>query len=94
MSCKLNRKLPFRIMMTSSYRVHDYTTGGHTDLGSIYRLFIQYIYIYIQYMYISIQYTNLLLLQYKGKRYTSTVFGMVHSDRTVVVLPQTFQFLI
>jgi hypothetical protein len=55
------------------------TTSGHMDLFSIYVL-------YIQYTYISIQYLYLFLIQYKCKRLTSIILGMVHSDRTVVVL--------
>jgi hypothetical protein len=42
-------------LMTSSYIGYDYTTNGHTDLYSIYVLYIQYIYTSIQYTYIYIQ---------------------------------------
>ena len=49
--------------ITSSYIVYDYTTSGHTELSSIYVLYIQSIYISAQYTYISIQYLYLFLMQ-------------------------------
>ena len=57
-------------------------------LRDSFTFYIQYIQISIQYIYtyISIQYTYLFIMQYKFKRITSLVFGMVHLDRTLVAL--------
>ena len=86
MSCKSNTKFPFKAvyflgisgLTTCSYILCNYTTSGHIDLQSICLLCIQYIYISIQYIFYFSCNVNV--------RDAFLVFGMVNSDRTVVVL--------
>jgi len=68
--------LGIRGLKTSPYIAYDYTSSRHTDLYSTYVL-------YIQYTFISI---HLFLIKLKCKRLTSIVFGMVHSDGSVLSL--------
>jgi len=68
-SNKLNTKFPFKTdyilgirgLTTSFYIVYDYTISGHTELLSIYVLYVQDVYISIQCTYISIQYFYLFI---------------------------------
>ena len=55
--------LGVRGLTTSTYIEYDYTDGGHTDLQSIYVLYVQCVYVLIQYTYISIQYNYLCLTE-------------------------------
>lgn len=58
-------------------------TSGCTDLYSIYVMYIKYAYISIELEYISTQYNS---NAEKLRRLTSTIFGMVHSDRTMAFM--------
>ena len=52
------------------------------------------IYISTHYAYISRQYVCYFLMQYKCKRLTFIVLGMVHSKKTIIDLLHSFQVLI
>ena len=94
MSCKSKlrkstAKFPFKTLhvpgvkglTTSSYIAYDYTTIGHMDMCR-YTLHIHFYTVYIDF------YTSYLFISnaIKMLRLTSKVFGMVHCNRTVVVL--------
>jgi len=83
--CKSNTKFIFKTayflgvrgFTTSSYVV--YCTSRHTNVWSMYVLFILYTYISILDIY-------LFIIQWTWKRPISVIFGTVHCDGTVVVL--------
>jgi len=77
---RTNQTQNFHLKLCISYTAYDYTTSEHTDLYSIYMYCIYSIHTFLYNIF------NYFLCNKNYNRFTSTDFGTVHSNRTVVIL--------